>query len=781
MQLQSATLLLAMWNPSTFINHQKIIAMKLRLLALCLLLSCAVKAQTFYDPGTIQEIRIYFDQPDWEIQLNVQQQTTQEYIAASSVVINGTVFNNVGVKYKGNSSFIAWHPKNPFHIELDHFQPQDYQGFTDIKLSNVIFDPTFVRETLSYELLRQYMAAPGCNYANVYVNDVLKGLYVNVESVSKKFVKKHFYSDNNAFFDCSPVNGANNVETFQEFPTLIYWGENVNDYNLAYRIKSETGFDELIDLAQILNTNPANIESVLDVDRVLWMLAFDNLLVNIDSYIGLFNQNYYLYRDDNGRFNPVLWDLNMSFGVFADLGPFVLESTQAKMQLSPMQHSTDLTFPLVSRLLSIPKYKRRYLAHYNTLMQENFANNSYLSKAQALKMLIDAAVFADPNKLNSYSAFQANMNQDVATNNGLIAPGISPLMAGRVAFLSALPDFTAPKPIITDVLPSVAAPVVGTQVTITANVVNSNSAAVTLGFRHDKKHIFQKVQMFDDGNHNDGAAGDNVYGAAVTVTNAYLQYYIYAENNTIGAFSPARAEYEFHSLDAVYPMLNPGDLAVNEIMAQNTTGATDPNGQFEDWIELYNNTSNTISLDNLYLSDTPDNLQKWQFPAGTTMAPNSYLIVWADEDLEEEGLHADVKLSAGGESVILSYPNGTIVDTVTFGAQTANIAYARIPNGTGSFVTMLPTFNGNNESLSVDDVEVLEINAFPNPVDGVLNLSANARIDEVSIYNMLGQVVFSGKFDGGEVQIGTAHLEKGVYMVRVKMENQAGTLKIIKQ
>lgn len=752
--------------------------MKIKLLLL-LLLTTVAQAQSFYDNNTIQEIRLYFSQPDWQAQLNIQQQTTQQYIPAQSVVINGTSFPNVGVKYKGNSSFIPSHPKNPFHIELDAFQNQDYQGYTDIKLSNVIFDPTFIRETLSYSILSQYMAAPQCNYANVYVNDALIGLYVNVESVSKKFVRKHFYSDENAFFDCSPVNGANSVSSLEELPALIYWGPDISNYNLAYRMKSETGWEDLIGLANTLTNNVNNIESVLDVDRALWMLAFDNIMVNIDSYIGLFNQNYYLYKDNNGRFNAVLWDLNMSFGVFADLGSSVLQDTFEKTQLSPFQHTTDNTFPLVSKLLNVPKYRKAYLAHYHTILQENFNNDSYLTKADVLRTLIDAAVEADPNKLNSYASFQANLDNDVITNNSLVAPGITNLVNGRKDFLNGLPVFTSPKPVIANVQPSNPAATVGSTVAITANVANTNT--VTLGFRNDYKAVFTKVPMFDDGAHDDGAAGDHVYGASVIVTNAYLQYYIYAENSTIGAFSPERAEYEFHVLDATYPTINPGELAINEIMAQNTAGTTDPAGQFEDWIELYNNTANTLSLDNLYLTDNPANLQKWQFPNGLTMAPNSYLMVWADEDLDETGLHADFKLSASGENLILSYPNGVIVNEIAFGAQNANVSYARIPNGTGNFVNQGATFGANNQSLSAAVFESqFKITAWPNPVQETLNISVTSAIESIAIYNLMGQQVFSGKGNGKTIQINTGQWPNGVYAVKVASDSGSETIKIRK-
>ncbi len=62
--------------------------------------------------------------------------------------------------------------------------------------------------------------------------------------------------------------------------------------------------------------------------------------------------------------------------------------------------------------------------------------------------------------------------------------------------------------------------------------------------------------MFDDGAHGDGAAGDNVYGASLPVSSLLIQYYIYAENTNVGAFSPVRAEHEFYSLTATNPVVN---------------------------------------------------------------------------------------------------------------------------------------------------------------------------------------------------------------------------------
>ena len=755
-----------------------------------------IYAQDLYDINSVQTIEIVFAQTNWDALLDAEKAGDNNYTEATSVTINGTVFNQVGVKYKGNSSYNPNQTKNPFHIELDTYVDQNHQGTTDIKLSNVIFDPSFVRETVSYDIARNYMHAPQSNYANVYVNGNLMGLYTNVESVSKKFVNNHFGSSDNAFFSCSPPAGAGPQSN--DFPNLVYLGTNSASYDDAYEIKSDdetdptvavAHWDDLIELTNILNNDIANIETVLDVDRALWMLAFDNVLVNLDSYIGLFKQNYYLYKDDNGRFNPIVWDLNMSFGTFGMTGASGggpgpggggnLNSTTQKAEMDHLLHDTDNNFPLMSKLLAVPTYKKMYLAHYKTILTEQITNSNYLTLANDYQNIIDVSVQADTNKFYTYAQFGGNINTDYSLGMNT-ASGLTNLMNARGNYLAALSDFTVTQPTISNVTPSNSSPEIGTVISITSNVINTNTNAVFLGFRNDQRDPFTKVLMFDDGNHNDNGANDGVYGVDLSITEEYTQYYIYAENNNIGAFSPARAEHEFYEIDATYATIPLGDLVINELMASNATTASDQDGEFDDWLELFNNSSETVSLDNLYLSDDPTDLLAWQFPAGITIAPGEYLIVWCDKDEEQVGLHADLKFSSGGEYAILSYADGTIIEDITFGAQTEDMGYARIPNGTGDFVIQTPTFNFNNESLSVESYQFDDnLKLYPNPTTGIFNIeNSKSNIELVTIHNIQGQLLFKNDFQNtSQIELDLTSYPKGMYMVSV---NKSTVLKVIR-
>ena len=381
--------------------------MKYLSIALILFLAQIGAGQNFYDIETIQKIEVNFSQSNWDQLMDNAYAADAGYIMAQSVTINGVTFDSVGVKYKGNSSYSANQVKNPWHIELDTYKDHSYDGYTDIKLANGAKDPSFIRDVLAYQILRQYMDAPLANFANLYVNDNLIGLYANTESVSKKFAKSRFGSKGNAYFDCSPPEGAGPQSN--DLPNLVYLGQDSTQYYDAYGMKSDNGWQELIDLCDTLANHSDEIEKILDVDRALWMLAFDNAVVNLDSYIGAFAQNYYLYRSDYRQFIPIVWDLNESFGTFSMTGTISLNSTAAKQQMTHLLHENDADFPLIQRLLSVPRYKRMYLAHYKTILLENFDNSTYFDKGLALQGIIDEAVQADGNKFYTYNNFIDNL------------------------------------------------------------------------------------------------------------------------------------------------------------------------------------------------------------------------------------------------------------------------------------------------------------------------------------------------------------------------------------
>ncbi|TAL58394.1 MAG: hypothetical protein EPN85_11665, partial [Bacteroidetes bacterium] len=603
--------------------------------------SFLISAQDFYAIDTIQKIEISFSQSNWDYILDTAKQGSDSYTMSQWVKINGVQFDSAGVKYKGNSSYNPNNLKNPLHIELDHFKNQDYMGFKDIKLSNGYNEPSFVREVMLYSIFQNYAEAPRANFSQVYINGQYWGVYTNVEAVTNTFLNNRFYSNDNTF-----VFGDNGG------CDLRYKGNDSTLYYTPYTLKSSYGWKDLMHLCDSLKNNINGIENILDVDRTLWLHAYTNATVTLDSYLGNSKHNYYIYEDHNGRFNPIVWDLNGGFGIFnkADNGtPYTVSQMQ---NMIPLLHANDSMWPLVKNLLAVPMYKRMYIAHMKTIMSENISNNYYYTYAQQLQAIVDTAVQSDTKKFASYAQFQSNLTANVVLGPKTV-PGLTFLMAARETYLNATSEFQQVAPVISTIASSDTFPLINSNVFITASV--SNATAVYLGVRYSVMERFWRKWMYDDGLHGDGAAADGVFGVSVPVTGSEIQYYIYAENSNAGIFSPVRAEHEYYTLDANYATLNAGQVVINEILAMNTMTTQNANGIFGDWIELYNTTSNTVSLDYLNLSDNGSTISKWQFPAGKTIAPNGFLIVWADKGVSATEIHCDFSFSGAGEQAVIGY------------------------------------------------------------------------------------------------------------------------------
>lgn len=149
-------------------------------------------------------------------------------------------------------------------------------------------------------------------------------------------------------------------------------------------------------------------------------------------------------------------------------------------------------------------------------------------------------------------------------------------------------------PVITAVTPASLTPAFGSNVNIMANVTNTNTDAVFLGYRYKKSDRFVRVLMFDDGAHNDGAANDNVYGVSIPVNSLQIQYYIYAENNNAGMFSP-RVSMKFDTLNPNLATAQKGNVVINEFVASNSNGISNEYGNKRDWVVLFNTTSSPLA------------------------------------------------------------------------------------------------------------------------------------------------------------------------------------------
>jgi len=146
-----------------------------------------------------------------------------------------------------------------------------------------------------------------------------------------------------------------------------------------------------------------------------------------------------------------------------------------------------------------------------------------------------------------------------------------------------------------------------------------------------------------------------------------------------------------------------GPLYINEVQASNATSAKDPQGDYDDWIELYNAGPEAIDCGGMYLTDDIATPQKWQIPtnnkAATTIPAGGYLIIWADGDMGTTGLHASFSLDSSGEEVALFDKDGTTqLDYVGFDAQTPDTSCGRLPDGGDQWVLFIQPTPGQKNT-----------------------------------------------------------------------------------
>jgi hypothetical protein len=530
------------------------------LLSLACWLSPALMAQPqspadVFDPGSVKELRLYLEEKNWDVILDSLKQQGENYRLLGDAYYNDVKYEGIGIRYKGNSSYFnvskAGYTKLPFNIDINrtHKKLALPGGYNKLKLSNIFRDPSFVREVLSYEIVRRYMPAPNANFIQLYVNDEYFGVYNNTESVEGDFLKGYFGTDKGVLIKCDPPawglkppDGCLQGEK----SSLEFLGKDSTCYTVNYELKSDYGWQELANLAYILNHQIDKLDSVFNIDQALWMLALNMVMVNLDSYTGRFCHNYYLYQDPVGGFHPIIWDLNLSFGGFRYDGINNSPLSNEEMQtLSPILHyrQKNEKRPLITNLLADETYRKMYLASIRTILNDYFINGLYLQRAEEIQDLVDQFVKEDDNKLYSYDAFKKNL-RETAKADKVNVIGIAELMGPRTEYL-------AKHPLIDKAPPSIQThdhldfkDIIAFQMTL------EDAERAWLFYRYGNTGAFRRLEMFDDGGHNDRVANDGIWGATLDVRpgDQEIQYFYVAENQFAAARLPERASLEFFSV-----------------------------------------------------------------------------------------------------------------------------------------------------------------------------------------------------------------------------------------
>ena len=503
----------------------------------------------FYDVNTIQDIKIKFEQDNWRYVLD-SLRFNGEGLLLGSIEINGQKFNDIGVRYRGTRSFQPGSKRNSLYIKLNYIdKEQSYLGNRQVTLSSALRDPSMVREVFGYEVARRNMPAPRANYTKVYVNGEYYGLFVNVEPIDDAFLVRNFGTNKGTFVQCAPnlLEPEPSGCKSDVFGSLQY-DNSAKCYLHNFVLLSDSGWDDLIELTYVLNQNPAEVDRVLDVDRTLWMLAFNNVLVNLSSYTGRYSENYYLYRDATGKFTPILYDLNLCFGSYKNTGVGSDLKLKELQEMDPLLHIDNSAKPLISRLLSIEKYQKMYLAHMRSIVNDFFRHDEYVARVKELQALIRPSLEADANRYYAMEDFDASLSSTIGNRSRI--PGLQELMGPRTTFLRENKKLAVVPPVISDLVVTRRERLSSQRITdfrIQARV-DKFPKEVVVYYRFKDGDAFQQAAMRDDGQHNDGEAEDSLFGAVIQPPNGAdsIEYYIYAENAGAVTFDPPRYMYERH-------------------------------------------------------------------------------------------------------------------------------------------------------------------------------------------------------------------------------------------
>jgi hypothetical protein len=304
---------------------------------------------------------------------------------------DGQIMSNVALRMKGNASYElgAGVLKRPFKLDFDRYEDkQRFHGLRSLNLLNNAYDPSYVREALSCQLVRDAgVPAPRTAFALVSLtvdglhDRVPLGLYTLAEEPDDRpFLKNHFGSSKGMLFKAEAMRGL---------PDL---GRRVEPYADHFEFKanaSADGAQRLLDLIRLIHdaddaTFAREIPQRIDVDNVLRYLAVTGAIANLDSLLTT-GHNYFLYdRPSDRRLNIISWDHNLSLGAFP-----VLTTDQ--------QHDLSIARPwggrhrLLERLLAIPAHNETYRGHLRRIVTETLSPARLAAHAEAMRPAVTAA------------------------------------------------------------------------------------------------------------------------------------------------------------------------------------------------------------------------------------------------------------------------------------------------------------------------------------------------------------------------------------------------------
>ncbi|NWF89589.1 MAG: CotH kinase family protein, partial [Ignavibacteriaceae bacterium] len=607
--------------------------------------------------------------------------------------------DSIGFRIRGNTSRDA--KKKSFKISFNTFNKgRDFYSLEKLNLNGEHNDPSIIRSKLCFDLYKTInVRASRANHIGLYINGKYYGLYINVEHIDEEFLKKNFADDSGNLWKCL-------------YPAdLVYHGSDPNVYRTlggdgrpVYELSTnelQLDFTKFAKLIDILNNTPYNIildsiESVLDVPEVLKYFAMNVLTGSWDDYWSLMN-NYYLYHEPSeDLFHLIPYDYDNSFGV----DWFNINWTTANPYNFPKVAAGPR--PLAEKILANSQYRNLYTHFIEFIRDKVYSLNLWEGHIDSLKNIITPQVLSDPYRALDYGFTTNDFFNSYSSgsySNQHIKNGLKQFINLRSSSIqSQLSYITTAKPIVYRINyePKNPKPEDSIRVFISA-FSKSGISTVEIHFTADGSTsaeiypiVFSPVEntkIVDE--------ADRYVGTIPPLGNKFsgkFSIFIKDLQNQSITF-PRKGPIK---LKTVSPLSQ--DIVINEFLSDNINSSTDPDGEHDDWLEIYNPTSAPVLLTGKYLTDNPTNLTKWKFTASSFyLNPGEYLVLWCDEDLNQLGLHTNFKLSKSGEYIAIVDSDGvSIIDSITFGSQKTDTSYGRFPDASPNWLFMNPSPGRSN-------------------------------------------------------------------------------------
>jgi hypothetical protein len=202
-------------------------------------------------------------------------------------------------------------------------------------------------------------------------------------------------------------------------------------------------------------------------------------------------------------------------------------------------------------------------------------------------------------------------------------------------------------------------------------------------------------------------------------------------------------------------------LFINEFMADNEVTVADENGNYSDWIEIFNGDDVNVYLGDIYLTDNFNDPDKWQMP-DVILPAGGFILIWADGTATPGTVHASFRLAKEGEEIGLYSADLLVIDSLSFGEQREDVSTGRRSDGAAEILILTTATPGgsNNITSSEELIASDKLTVWPNPAGG--DLIRLSQAVDCRVYNSAGTLVCAGH-DVTEINI--TGLSPGLYVI----------------